>query len=135
MAHYEKQGKQEAAYPIPISLPPVLHCPVTVLQRYREGVCSLLFPLIFIMCQSYISFHFGIYFLHLFHLLFGCIVATITGASPQEKNQWWFKTRVIDCVRSCCVGKVGVAHDRKWCRSLLCHADDKDFHWRREMQE
>ena len=24
MAHYEKQGKQEAAYPIPISLPPCL---------------------------------------------------------------------------------------------------------------
>ena len=31
MAHYE-QGKQEAAHPIPISLPPMPHCPVTVLR-------------------------------------------------------------------------------------------------------
>ena len=33
MANYEKQGKQEAAYPIPMSLPPMPHCLVTVLQR------------------------------------------------------------------------------------------------------
>ena len=48
MAHYEKHGKQEAAYPI--SLPPVSHCPVAGLQRYRDGVCSLLFP---IMCHPH----------------------------------------------------------------------------------
>ena len=35
MANYEKQGKQEAAYPIHISLPSIPHCLVTVLQRYR----------------------------------------------------------------------------------------------------
>ena len=43
MANYEKQ---EAAYPIPISL---YNCYRTVRhrkQRYRDGVCSLLFPLI-----------------------------------------------------------------------------------------
>ena len=65
MANYEKQVEQEAAYPIPISLyncyrtvrhekrgiatPDIYiaflmpHCPVTVVQRYRDGVCSLLF--------------------------------------------------------------------------------------------
>ena len=65
MANYKKRDKQEAAYPIPISLyncyrtvrhekrgiatPSLLliaflmpHCPVTVVQRYRDVVCSLL---------------------------------------------------------------------------------------------
>ena len=36
------------------------------------------------------------------------------------------------CARSCCAGKVGMAHDIKW-RCLLL--DDQDFHWRREMQQ
>ena len=27
------------------------HCPVTVVQRYRDGVCSLLFHLFFIICH------------------------------------------------------------------------------------
>ena len=61
MANYEKQVEQEAAYPIPISLYNCYrtvrhekrgiaiyilriaflmpHCPVTVVQRYRDGVC------------------------------------------------------------------------------------------------
>ena len=64
MANYEKQVEQEAAYPIPISLYNCYrtvrhekcyqeynsyasllmpHCPVTVVQIYRDGVCSLLF--------------------------------------------------------------------------------------------
>ena len=65
MANYEKQVEQEAAYPIPISLYNCYrtvrhekryqeyidsyasllmpHCPVTVVQRYRDGVCSLVF--------------------------------------------------------------------------------------------
>ena len=30
------------------------HCPVTVVQRYRDGVCSLLFHLFFIICHPYI---------------------------------------------------------------------------------
>ena len=79
MANYEKQVEQEAAYPIPIyifvqllqdseareerhsyilliaSLMP--HCPVTVVQRYRDGVCSLLFHLFFIICHPYIPLH------------------------------------------------------------------------------
>ena len=68
MANYEKRVEQEAAYPIPISLyncyrtvrhekrciatPSLLliaflmpHCPVTVVQRYRDGVFSLLFQM------------------------------------------------------------------------------------------
>ena len=63
MANYEEQVEQEAAYPIPISLYNCYrtvrhekryqeysyasllmpHCPVTVVQTYRDGVCSLLF--------------------------------------------------------------------------------------------
>ena len=78
MANYEKQVEQEAAYPIPISLLQLLqeseareerhsyilliaflmpHCPVTVVQRYRDGVCSLLFHLFFIICHPYIPLH------------------------------------------------------------------------------
>ena len=30
------------------------HCPVTVVQRYRDGVCSLLFHSFFIICHPYI---------------------------------------------------------------------------------
>ena len=30
------------------------HCPVTVVQRYRDGVCSLLFHLFFIICHPHI---------------------------------------------------------------------------------
>ena len=33
------------------------HCPVTVVQRYRDGVCSLLFHLFFIFCHRYIPLH------------------------------------------------------------------------------
>ena len=32
----------------------MLHCPVTVVQRYRDGVCGLLFHLFFIICHPYI---------------------------------------------------------------------------------
>ena len=65
MANYEKQVEQEAAYPIPISLyncyRTVRHekryisgvysyasllMPVTVVQRYRDGVFSPLVPLV-----------------------------------------------------------------------------------------
>ena len=72
MANYEKQVEQEAAYPIPISLyncyrtvrhekryqeyniaVPLFSCLtvlyITVVQRYRDGVCSLLFHLFFII--------------------------------------------------------------------------------------
>ena len=65
MANYEKKVEQEAAYPIPISLYNCYrtvryeerhqeysyasllmpHCPVTLVQRYRDGVCSLLLTL------------------------------------------------------------------------------------------
>ena len=91
MANYEKQVEQEAAYPIPISLyncyrtvrhekrgiatPSLLliaflmpHCPVTVVQRYRDGVCSLLFHLFFIICHPYIPLHLEeMDFLYLFY--------------------------------------------------------------------
>ena len=32
------------------------HCPVTVVERYRDGVCSLLFHF-FIICHPYIPLH------------------------------------------------------------------------------
>ena len=72
MANYEKRVEQEAAYPIPISLYNCYrtvrhekrgiaiivliaflmpHCPVTVVQRYRDG--SLLFHSFFIICHPY----------------------------------------------------------------------------------
>ena len=65
MANYEKQVEQEAAYPTPISLyncyrtvrhekrgratpSDSVHCPVTVVQRYRDGVyMQPLVPLVF----------------------------------------------------------------------------------------
>ena len=33
------------------------HCPVTVVQRYRDEVCNLLFHLFFIICHPYIPLH------------------------------------------------------------------------------
>ena len=33
------------------------HCPVTVEQRYRDGVCSILFHSFFIICHPYIPLH------------------------------------------------------------------------------
>ena len=63
MANYEKEVEHEAAYHIPISLyncyrtvrhENMPHCPVTVVERYRDGVCSLLFHLFFIICHPYI---------------------------------------------------------------------------------
>ena len=60
MANYEKQGKQETAYPIPISY---ILSYYTVVQRYRDGVCSLLFFLTF---HPYIPLYFGE--MILFHL-------------------------------------------------------------------
>ena len=79
MANYEKRVEQEAAYPIPLSLYNCYrtvrhekrgiaiiilliaflmpHCPVTVVQRYRDGVCSLLFHSFFIICHPYIPLH------------------------------------------------------------------------------
>ena len=54
MSNYEKQGKQEAAYPIPFASHASLSC-----NSYRDGVCSLLFPLFFIICHPYIPLHFG----------------------------------------------------------------------------
>ena len=71
MANYEKRVEQEAAYPIPISLyncyrtvrhekhyqeyiaMPLFSCLtvlyITVVQRHRDGVCSLLFHSSFIV--------------------------------------------------------------------------------------
>ena len=136
MANYEKQGKQEAAYPIPISLFPVPHCPVTVLQRYRDGVCSLLFPLFFIICHPYIPLHLVFYTCFTYFWLY-CSYNHWGQAPRKSSGRYRFKKRAIDSTRSCCAraGKVGVVHDRKWRHSLLCHADDTYFHWRREMQE
>ena len=85
MANYEKQGKQEAAYPIPLSLPPMPHCLVAVLQRYRDG------PLVFHNLPSLYIISLLILenddFFTLVSPIFGCILAIITG-SPQKK-QWY----------------------------------------------
>ena len=45
------------------------HCPVTVVQRYRDGVCSLLFHLFFIICHPYIplDLYRRNFFLYLFY--------------------------------------------------------------------
>ena len=50
------------------------HCPVTVVQRYRDGVCSLLFHLCFIICHP-ISRRNGFFILVL--PIFGCADAGI----------------------------------------------------------
>ena len=51
------------------------HCPVTVVQRYRDGVCSLLFHLFFIICHPYIP-------LHLEEMIFyTCIIYKVAGSS------------------------------------------------------
>ena len=41
------------------------HCPVTVVQRYRDRVCNALFHLFFIICHLYIPLHLD--FLYLFY--------------------------------------------------------------------
>ena len=38
MASYEKQQKQEAEYPIPVSLFPMAHCPAKIYKDYRYEV-------------------------------------------------------------------------------------------------
>ena len=107
MANYEKQVEQEAAYPIPISLYNCYrtvrqekrgiaiyilliaflmpHCPVTVVQRYRDGVCSLLFHLFFIICHPYIPLHLEeMIFLYLYkklHSLFFSMYMTLFTAA------------------------------------------------------
>ena len=94
MANYEKRVEQEAAYPIPISLYNCYrretlsrvysyasllmpHCPVTVVQRYRDGICSLLFHLFFIICHPYIPLHLEEMIFILVILLFGCAIYNI----------------------------------------------------------
>ena len=84
--HYKKQGKQEAAYPIPLSLAPMPHCLVTVLQRYWDGVCSLFFHLFFIICLS--LFFWRIDFLHLFHQFFAARTKhVLMNSTPRNKMQ------------------------------------------------
>ena len=51
------------------------HCPVTVVQRYRDGVCSFLFHSFFIICHPYIPLHLEFI---LVILLFGCANAPST---------------------------------------------------------
>ena len=68
------------------------HCPVTVVQRYRDGVCSLLFHLFFIICHPYIP-------LHLEEMIFyTCIQTTRLLASGQT----CVSVCVCVCVCVCC---------------------------------
>ena len=92
MANYKKQDEQEAAYPIPLSLYNCYrtvrhekhtlsgvysyasllmpHCSVTVVQRYRDGVCPLVLP-----CLYPPSFRRNDFFI-LVLLIFGCAECT-----------------------------------------------------------
>ena len=111
MANYEKQVEQEAAYPIPISLYNCYrtvrqekryqeyidsyaslllpHCPVTVVQRYRDGVCSLLFHLFFIICHPYIP-------LHLEEMIFYTSFLTVPNAPSKTMLEYRCKKRDVD---------------------------------------
>ena len=77
MAHYEKQGKQEAAYPI-FASHDSLSCIYQVYKDIGMGYAASYFyiplpleEMIFILVPP----------------IFGCIVAIITGGKPPEK-QW-----------------------------------------------
>ena len=56
------------------------HCPVTVVQRYRDGVCSLLFHLFFIICHPYIP-------LHLEEMIFYSMPTSGSAGVPEDKMQ------------------------------------------------
>ena len=101
MANYEKKVEQEAAYPIPISLyncyrtvrhekryisgvaMPLFSC-LTVVQRYRDGVCSLLFHLFFIICHPYIPLHLEEMIFILVSPIFDCAECTINIGAKKE---------------------------------------------------
>ena len=103
MANYEKRVEQEAAYPIPISLYNCYrtvrheerhsyrllivflmpHCPVTVVQRYRDGVCSLLFHSFFIICHPYIPLHLEEMIFILVYILAAFFPATQVADKPR----------------------------------------------------
>ena len=74
-----KTRETRAAYPIPIYSFLMPHCPVTVVQRYRDGVCSLLFPSLF----HSIVFH-KLPSLYL-PLVLAVLQLQSLGASPQKK--------------------------------------------------
>ena len=117
MANYEKQVEQEAAYPIPISLYNCYrtvrqekrgiaiyilliaflmpHCPVTVVQRYRDGVCSLLFHLFFIICHPYIP-------LHLEEMIFYTCTLFITTLAPFVVLYCLVSSNQVLCILSKC---------------------------------
>ena len=119
------------------------HCPVTVVQRYRDGVCSLLFHLCFIICHPISPSFRRNDFLILVLLIFGCADAGIklglylydatllTSTLCYTRSH---KPRIVLITRVR-AGKVGGAHYPKWRRSLLIRAETRDFHemwdWRR----
>ena len=94
----EWNKRLHSAYPIPISLYNcyrtvrhekrgiaiyilliaflMLHCPVTVVQRYRDGVCSLLFYTFFIICHPYVPLHLEEMIFILVYIMIRCVVAT-----------------------------------------------------------
>ena len=132
--------EQEAAYPISISLYNCYrtvrhekryqeygyasllmpHCPVTVVQRYRDGVCSLLFHLFFIIYHPYIPLHLEFI---LVLPIFGCADAGIElGLHRYDATLLICYTRVhkprIVHTIYACAGEVGGAHYPKWRRSF-----------------
>ena len=151
------------------------HCPVTVVQRYRDGVCSLLFHLFFIICHPYIPLHLEemIFYTCFTHFLtvpnapsktmleYRCkkdmLIPLIrsTRGSNSDRTRYdatlqtstlcytidnravalyylWLHSPVINrFITRVRAGEVGVAHYPKWRRSLLIHAETRDFHSRR----
>ena len=91
MGNCEKQVEQEAAYPILISLYIQLlqdsesiamallmpHYPVTVVKRYKDGACSLLFHLFFIICHPYIPLN---------HFCIRSVVPTWATSAERQDN-------------------------------------------------
>ena len=130
MANYER-GKQKAAYPIPLSLFPMTHCLVTVLQRYRDGVCSLLFPPFFIICHPYIPLHFEEMIFTLVSPIFAALKLQSMGATPPEKNSAIYNRAICWRAQWPC-GQSGRGAIENGVVHLLCRAGD--FLWRRAMR-
>ena len=54
LAAHARRGFNKGLHTPSLYLCPMPHCFVTVLQRYKDGVCSLLFCFFFIMCHPLI---------------------------------------------------------------------------------
>ena len=74
------------AYLIAFLMP---HCPVTVVQRYRDGVCSLLFHLFFIIFHPYIP-------LHLEEMIFYTCIQSVSPVQTRNSQLKKCFTRLVE---------------------------------------